>query len=90
MTDILEATRVASISINSTDTLWVVKHYTGAGFTDCYILRKNEFLGRFQIQDQFTIDAVWYPKQIVMDKELQAFRKARMSLMACCAKLWNE
>jgi len=87
MTDILEATKVASISINSTDTLWVVKHYTGSCITECYLLRRSEFFGRFDMQDA---DTPWLSNQSFTDKELQSFRKARMTLMSCCAKLWNE
>lgn len=97
-----QLTQVASVSLGS-DTLWVVRHYTGAGsqtkMIDTYIIRKQKFLGRFEIQDKPAFDASW---QSLDDAELsklkiapateadmKAFRAARMSMLSLVEKIWK-
>lgn len=87
-------TQVASISLG-TDTLWAVKHYTGAGsqskMIDTYIIRKQKFLGRFEIQDKPTFDALWQSSDYdaASEADLKLFRTARISLLSITDKLWK-
>jgi len=99
-------TATACVSINSTDTLWVVRHYTGSGsvldedgpyitrLIEVYVIRSQRYLGRFEIEDKPTFDAKWQPAlehpKPATSKHVAKFREARMAMLTAVAKLWPD
>lgn len=88
-------TRIASLDVGKGDTtLWVVRHYTGSGLTEVYVIRNQKFLGRFIIQERATIDCGWlsaleHPNPATT-ADVLLFRKARIYLLDLTDKLWLD
>lgn len=90
-------TKVASVSIGDIDSMWVVRHYTGLGATikyiEVHVIRKRQFLGRFEVQEKATVDAVWTPslehKQPATEAEITTFRRVRMLMLGMVDKVWT-
>lgn len=82
-------TKIASISVGDTDTVWLVRHYTGLGafqkYMVCHVFRDNKFLGRFE-SDQWVAGEHHKP---ATDSDLSKFRKARDTLVKAADLLWT-
>lgn len=72
-------TKVATISVDELDTLYIVRHYTGLGsvikWVSVYVLcdhsNRQSYLGCFEMQTKPSEDPVWVPseKHLKVQKE---------------------
>jgi hypothetical protein len=90
-------TKVASVSINDLDTLWISRNYTGLGselkYMEVYVIRGHKYLGRFEMQLKPTFDAAWindsqHPHPPT-EKDIASFRKVRMTMLGAVDKIWS-
>jgi hypothetical protein len=91
-------TQVASMSLSSKDTLWVVRHYNGAGsaipYIEVHAHRCGKILGFFEVELTPTLNAKFTAvpgdhTMMVSEKDMVRMRKARLSMLNLLSKFWE-